>query len=207
MLGRSLIVAGLLVLFGAGLTVLASDSDVPIDWGAIPPLSLPRHSGATVVVDGLVYAIGGIEYGNSMTIYGQSYDVTMGTLVEVYDPSAGAWTRLADLPYPMDIMARRTEGRMWLAAAAHEGKIYAFGGANLNDEVHDTIYLTGGAGSTDPYSPQDYVSDCYAFDPATFTFEPLPPMPVARNMAFAGADLPDRRHGRDGIRRRYGLHR
>ena len=148
-----------------------------------------------------------------MTFYGQTYDVTTGTLVEVYDPATDAWTRLADLPYPIDIMARRTEGRMWLAAAAHGGKIYTFGGANLNGEVRDTIdvydiatdtwaagiarlpgpvcglsaatigdtiYLFGGATSTDPYAPQDYVVECYAFDPATLSIAPIAPMPLAR---------------------------
>jgi len=139
MIRRGSGVAGFLVILGAMIAVVASAEEVPIDWESIAPMSLPRHSGAAVVVDGLIYAIGGVEYGNSMTIYGQTYDVTTGTLVEAYDPVAGAWIRLADLPYPIDIMARRAEGRMWLAAAAHGGKIYTFGGANLNDEVRDTI--------------------------------------------------------------------
>jgi N-acetylneuraminic acid mutarotase len=213
MLSRGLIVAGLLVLLGVVFTVSASDADVPIDWDTVAPLSLPRHSGATVAVDGLIYAIGGIEYGNSMTVYGQTYDVTTGALVEVYDPSADAWTRLADLPYPIDIMARRAEGRMWLAAASYAGKIYTFGGSNLNDEVRDTIdvydiatdtwtaaiarlprpvcglsaatlgemiYLFGGATSTDPYTPQDYVANCYAFDPTTLSITSVAAMPIAR---------------------------
>jgi N-acetylneuraminic acid mutarotase len=139
MIGKGWIVAGLLVLLGFIFAVRASGSDVPIDWKTTAPLSLPRHSGASAVVDGLIYVIGGVEYGNSMTVYGQTYDVTTGTLVEVYDPGADAWTRLADLPYPIDVMARRAEGRMWAAAAALGGKIYTFGGANLNDEVRGTI--------------------------------------------------------------------
>jgi len=129
--------AGWLVLLGVALAALATD--VPIDWETAAPMSLPRHSGTTVAIDGLLYAIGGIEYGNSMTVYGQSYDVTSGTLVEAYEPSANTWTRLADLPYPIDLVARRAEGRMWLAAAAYDGRIYTFGGANLSDEVRDTI--------------------------------------------------------------------
>jgi len=214
---RGSFAVGLLVS-AVGIAIFASGSQVPIDWEGIAPLSLPRHSGATVVVDGMIYAIGGIEYGNTMTVFGSTYDVTSGTLVEVYDPAGDAWTRLAELPYPIDMMARRAEGRMWLAAAAHDGKIYTFGGANLNDEVRDTIdvydiatdrwtagiarlprplcglsaatvgdtvYLFGGATSTDPYAPQDYVSNCYAFDPMTLTITPLAPMPIARVMTSA----------------------
>ena len=113
--------------------------DVPIFWNAIAPLSLPRHSGAVVEAGGQVYVIGGIEYGNQMTVYGQTYDVTSGTLLEVYDPTSDTWKRLADLPYPIDLMARKAEGRQWLAAAEHGGKIYVFGGASLNGDVRSTI--------------------------------------------------------------------
>ncbi len=133
-----LLVVGLVaVLLCCGVGILAAD--VPICWSSIAPLSLPRHSGAILEVDGLLYVIGGIEYGNQMTVHGQSYDVTSGTLVEVYDPASDSWKRLADLPYPIDMMARRAEGRQWPAAAAHAGKIYLFGGATLNGDVRDTI--------------------------------------------------------------------
>jgi len=213
MIRRGWGVAGCFVILGAAIALVGSAAEVPIDWETLAPMSLPRHSGAAVVVDGLIYAIGGVEYGNSMTVYGQTYDVTTGTLVEAFDPASGEWTRLADLPYPIDLMARRAEGRMWLATAAHDGKIYTFGGANLNDEVRDTIdvydiardewtagiaqlprpicglsaatvgdtiYLFGGSTSTDPYRPQDYVVDCYAFDPATLSVTPVASMPMAR---------------------------
>ena len=124
-----------MLLMGA----VAAGADVPISWNPIAPLSLPRHSGAVVEVDGLIYVIGGIEYGNQMTVYGQTYDVTSGTLVEAYDPSNTTWKRLADLPYPINLMARKAEGRQWPAAAAHAGRIYLFGGANLDGNVRDTI--------------------------------------------------------------------
>jgi len=207
----SVAIVGWLILLGIGVAGLGVD--VPIEWETRAPMSLPRHSGTAVVVDGRIFAIGGVEYGNTTEVYGQTYDVTTGTLVEVYDPSTDTWTRLTDLPYPLDLMARRAEGRMWLAAAAHDGKIYTFGGTNLNDEVRDTIdvydiasdawtagiarlpkplcglsaatvgeriYLFGGATSTDPYAPQDYVTDCYAFDPETLAIVPIAPLPMAR---------------------------
>lgn len=121
------------------LAAAAGASQVRIAWEALPPLALPRHSGAAVVVDERIYLIGGIEYGNTMTVYGQTYDVTTGTLVDVYDLDTGSWESLAPLPYPIDMMKRCAEGRQWTAAAAHEGKIYVFGGANLNGDARDTI--------------------------------------------------------------------
>jgi len=116
---------------------------VPIDWASIAPLPLPRHSGATAVVDGVIYAIGGIEYGNSMTVYGQRYEVTTGAVVDAYDPATNTWIGKEPLPYPIDLMTRKAEGRQWLAAAAYNGKIYTFGGANIYGEVHDTIDVYG----------------------------------------------------------------
>ena len=61
MTNRGWIVPGLLVLLGSAFAVPASGSDVPIDWETIAPMSLPRHSGASAVVDGLIYAIGGAD--------------------------------------------------------------------------------------------------------------------------------------------------
>jgi len=118
---------------------LAWGADVPIVWNDIASLSLSRHSGAVVEADGWIYVIGGIEYGNQMTVYGQTYDVTTGTLMEAYNPATDSWIRLADLPYPINLMARQAEGRQWPAAAVYQGRIYLFGGANINGEVRDTI--------------------------------------------------------------------
>ena len=112
---------------------------VPIQWSGAAPLPLARHSGATAVVDGMIYAIGGIEYGNSMTVYGQKYDVTTGAVVEAYDPATDTWTAKAPLPYPINLTTKKAEGRQWLAAAAYGEKIYTFGGANIYGEVRDTI--------------------------------------------------------------------
>jgi|GEM_PF-1330019 len=114
-------------------------ASVPIKWTHVAPLPLPRHSGTTAVVDGIIYAIGGIEYGNTMTVYGQTYGVTTGAVVEAYDPATDTWIPKAPLPYPINLMTRKAEGRQWPAAAAYDGKIYTFGGANIYGEVRDTI--------------------------------------------------------------------
>ena len=120
-------------------TTVTWGADVPIDWQNVAPMALPRHSGTAIEVDGLIYVIGGIEYGNTMSVYGQTYDVTSGTIVEVYDPTEDTWSRLADVPYPIDMMRRQAEGRQWPAAAAYGGKIYLFGGSSIQGAVRDTI--------------------------------------------------------------------
>ncbi len=131
--------AVLIGLAGTALGLGALGADVPIEWASIAPLPLARHSGTVVTVDGLVYVIGGIEYGNTMTVFGQTYAVTTGALVDVYDPRTNTWTSRAPLPYPINLMTRKAEGRQWAAGAAFGGRIYLFGGANLNGEVRDTI--------------------------------------------------------------------
>ncbi|HUT87380.1 MAG TPA: kelch repeat-containing protein [Candidatus Heimdallarchaeota archaeon] len=139
MRGRCWLIVGMIGVLSALICLVGGAEAVPIQWSAVAALPLPRHSGATVVVNGLIYVIGGIEYGNSMTVYGQSYDVTTGAVVEAYDPATDAWTAKAPLPYPVNLMTRKAEGRQWLAAAAYNGKIYTFGGANIYGEVRDTI--------------------------------------------------------------------
>jgi N-acetylneuraminic acid mutarotase len=64
---------------------------------------------ATCVLDGKIYAIGGV---------GPDYSVR--STVEVYDPATDTWTKAADMP----------TRRQALAAAAVNGKIYAIGGTH-----------------------------------------------------------------------------
>jgi len=136
---RCWVIVGMIGVLSALICLVGGAEAVPIQWSAAAALPLPRHSGATAVVNGLIYTIGGIEYGNSMTVYGQKYDVTTGAVVEAYDPATDTWTKKAPLPYPINLMTRKAEGRQWLAAAAYDGKIYTFGGANIYGEVRDTI--------------------------------------------------------------------
>ena len=135
---ESLILLALILAVSHG--ALAPETPaVEVAWSPIAPMLKPRHAGATAVVDGKVYTLGGIETGGSITVYGVSYPATTGARVEAYDPKTNRWTEKAPLPYPIDLSTRRAEGRQWLAAAAYKGRIYTFGGANLNGEVRDTI--------------------------------------------------------------------
>ena len=79
-------------------------------WEKIPAPSMRTHHLAMAVVDGYVYAIGGIR-----RIGGKQ--VTVGE-VERYDPVAGKWTAVAPLQQPRHSMACGVIGN----------KIYACGG-------------------------------------------------------------------------------
>jgi len=133
------------------LTVVAEPADAPkvtVDWASVSPMSKPRHAGATVVVDGVIYTIGGAETGGSYKYLppgappGHEVEIsidTTGIRVEAYDPASNKWTAKASLPYPPDIQTKKAEGRLYLGAAAYKGKIYTFGGADVNGVVKDTV--------------------------------------------------------------------
>lgn len=133
------------------LTALAASADAPdvtIEWAKLSPMPRARHSGATAVVDGIIYTIGGIEPPGSYKYLPpgapEGYEVEIpnvvtGTVVEAYDPDSDTWTAKASLPYPPDPQTRKAEGRIYLAAAAYQGKIYTFGGADVQGVVKDTV--------------------------------------------------------------------
>src|SRR5947199_59368 len=80
-------------------------------WSPSAPLPTPRRlltaAAAAVALDGKVYVLGGSD-GSAAS----------GAL-EVYDPALNSWSRKAPMPTP----------RVFLAAAAVNGRIYAIGGA------------------------------------------------------------------------------
>jgi N-acetylneuraminic acid mutarotase len=133
------------------LTAVAAPAEAPsvtVDWASVSPMSKPRHSGATVVVDGIIYTLGGIETGGTYKYQPAGapagypeveIPIDTGTMVEAYDPASNTWTAKASLPYPPDIQAHKAEGRLYLAAAAYKGKIYTFGGADVQGVVKDTV--------------------------------------------------------------------
>jgi len=85
-------------------------------WEARAPMPTARHGMAAVVVDELVYVIGGTGGGGPL-----------GT-VEVYDPVADVWQTKRPMPTP----------RTSLAAVEWNGKIYAIGGSYTSTvEVYD----------------------------------------------------------------------
>ncbi|MFQ6114875.1 MAG: T9SS type A sorting domain-containing protein [bacterium] len=91
-------------------------------WTSRAPMPTPRENAAAVVIDTLVYVVGGLAF----DIFG--FTITFNTL-EAYSPTTDAWFTQADLP----------TARGALAAAALNGRLYAIGGAvpdlySLNEE-------------------------------------------------------------------------
>jgi len=121
---------------------------VAIQWEQVSPMPRPRHAGATAVNDGIIYTIGGIEPPGEFEFIMETPagkmpikvpGIVTGVVVETYDPKTDKWTTKAPLPYPPNPKTRRSEGRTLLAAAAYKDKIYTFGGANVYQEVKDTV--------------------------------------------------------------------
>ena len=81
-------------------------------------MSVRRHSHASVVLDGKIYVMGGFDGGHLDT-------------VEVYDPQADSWQRVASMP----------QGQSGHAAAAMGGKIYVTGGETGDDEAENSAYV------------------------------------------------------------------
>ena len=159
-------------------------------WTTKAEMPTARHSLSTSVVDGMIYAIGGVDDG-------------VLRQVEAYNPAIDIWTAMADLP----------EERQDLSTSVVNGKIYAIGGTagrsgasrlsavEAYDPATDTwiakadmptarshistsvvngiIYAIGGTASTS--HPFTELSTVEAYAPATDTWTAIVDMPTARN--------------------------
>lgn len=94
------------------------------NWTTKARMPTARQGLAVAAVGGKIYAIGG--FGE----FGQGTDAwdSMAT-VEEYDPQTDTWRSRADMPTPRGL----------LAAAAANGKVYAFGGMNEDDFAIPTV--------------------------------------------------------------------
>jgi N-acetylneuraminic acid mutarotase len=172
-----------IVVLVTAIVLTSAASARAATWTQKADMPTARWNLSTSVVDGKIYAIGGL-----------------GGLkkVEEYNPATDTWTEKADMP----------TGRIWLAASAVDGKIYAiggrttwYGGATLAtveeyDPATDTwtqkadmpaprdglfasvvngkIYAIGGwRGGVDLSTVEEY-------DPATDTWTTKADMPTAR---------------------------
>jgi N-acetylneuraminic acid mutarotase len=100
-----------------------------------------RSEMPAVAIDGVIYVPGG--FGGLSRL-------------EAYDVEGDVWTRLADMP----------QGRHHLMAAAHEGRLYVFGGAS----------------SLISWAPTDTV---WVYDPDRDDWQMLSPLPEARHSGAA----------------------
>ena len=87
-------------------------------WTQKADMPTPRMQLATTVVNGKIYAIGGLNGGSR-------------SVVEEYDPQGDIWVRKADMP----------TSRGGIAASAVDGKIYVFGGHRVAFQPLDTVQM------------------------------------------------------------------
>jgi N-acetylneuraminic acid mutarotase len=91
-------------------------------WARAADPPTPRSVQSSAVVDGRIYVMGGVSSRGSASS-AEELVRTMRTLsvVEVYDPASGLWTRGADL----------ATSRGWFSTSVVNGKVYVVGGRSL----------------------------------------------------------------------------
>jgi N-acetylneuraminic acid mutarotase len=91
-------------------------------WSRAADLPTPRSALSSSVVDGRIYVMGGAFHGGPTS----STEELMRTMrilsvVEVYDPAGGRWTKGRDLATP----------RGWFSTSTVNGKVYVVGGRSV----------------------------------------------------------------------------
>jgi N-acetylneuraminic acid mutarotase len=161
-------------------------------WSDCAPMPTARTHLTTSIVDGKIYAIGGM---------GKSPNYSTLATVEIYDPISDSWVKGTDMPLP----------RLECHSSVYDGKIYVFGGLNdswegLNRvEVYDPeldtwtslanmptargalssiekdglIYVLGGISVADAAIPALKANEVY--NPTTDTWEELGEMPTGKS--------------------------
>jgi N-acetylneuraminic acid mutarotase len=91
-------------------------------WARAADMPTPRNVMSSCVVDGGIYVMGG-AFGRGSASSAEELLRTMRTLsvVEIYDPDSGRWTRGADL----------ATSRGWFSTSVVNGKVYLVGGQSL----------------------------------------------------------------------------
>nr|WP_145548723.1 kelch repeat-containing protein [Variovorax boronicumulans] len=118
-------------------------------WSRLADAPTARNSAASAVIDGRIYVAGGRQALPQPD--GSLRQVNLATL-EVFDPSTGTWQTRAPMP----------QAQGGLAAAAHGGKLYVFGG--------------------EQWTPEHKVfADSWVYDPAADRWTALPPLPTPRH--------------------------
>ena len=108
----------LVSLMIGGLFLPSSIRSAQGKWTQKANMPTPRMQLATAVVNGKIYAIGGLNGGSR-------------SAVEEYDPQGDIWIRKADMP----------TARGGIAASVVDGKIYVFGGHRVAFQPLDTVQM------------------------------------------------------------------
>ena len=173
-------------------------------WTQKADMPTARHCLSTSVVDGKIYAIGGLGKPGVTDAWGN----LAATVVEEYDPATDSWTTKASIP----------GGKHWLSTSVVDGKIYAIGGKVIAnawatveeyDPATDTwtrktnmptarwglstsvvdgnIYAIGGTSGWSGAPPMRIFSTMEEYDPATDTWTKKPDMPTERCLLSTSA--------------------
>jgi hypothetical protein len=143
-------------------SALSSAEIAENSWASKAPLNKARYSLGAAVVNGKIYAIGGIMFTYQDSLRTESKEVGIN---EEYDPATNTWTLKTPMPEPLSDFA----------TAVYEGKIYCIGGGvsrffNFSTGRWDTK-LTQGINAV--------------YDTTTDTWEMKTPMPAPKTSAEA----------------------
>jgi N-acetylneuraminic acid mutarotase len=131
-------------------------------WRGGVPLPAPRAEGVTAAVGGKLYVIGGRMRASAEASHFNDHEDT--ALTEVFDTSAGRWSRAAAAP----------TARNSAASAVIDGKIYVVGGRQAIRQPDGSLR-------------QVNVATLEVFDPATGQWTTRAPMPQAQGGLAAAA--------------------
>ncbi len=152
-------------------------------WQELAPMNEPRQELAAAVVDGFIYAVGGLA--------------GRANANEIYDTQTDTWGIGADLPIETDhAWAVAIDGRVYVGGGssnrvfAYEpqmdewtevtSSIYQHGGTPVAAVINGMIYVAGGTG-------EGIVgNELEVYDPVTDSWTELSPMRVPRNHIAGG---------------------
>src|SRR5690242_13612431 len=189
-------------------------------WKTLAPMPTKRGSPVAASVGDRIYVIGGAVPGpGESAVHPARPHTSVGT-VEEYDPGTNTWRSRAPMPTPRNhAVAGAINGRIYVASGRVGAAFISGGSSNIGvieayDPASDSwsrglarmanarsagaggvwggrLYITGGeyqdAGMMATFRSLE------AYDPATNTWQMLPPMPVSRH-GLAGAVVGGRLH-------------
>jgi N-acetylneuraminic acid mutarotase len=127
-------VGGRIYAIGGGIPRLGADVYLPLmevydtatnRWAPAVDMPTPRSVLSSSVIDGRIYVMGG-AIGPRSASSQEERARNVGTLsvVEIYDPASGRWTRGADL----------ATSRGWFSTSVVNGKVYVVGGRSKSPD-------------------------------------------------------------------------
>lgn len=130
-------------------TTLAEMFDPATGWSRLPDAPTARNSAASAVIEGKIYVVGGRQALKQAD--GSLRQVNVATL-EVFDPATRRWETRAPMP----------QAQGGLAAAAHGGRLYVFGGEQWVPE-------------------QKVFAENWVYDPKSDRWDAVPALPTPRH--------------------------